>query len=75
MSHQIKIQVPLSFSQLVEAMLQLTSVEKQKLVTLLLRDVVKKPGDENLLLTHFASEAALAKDWLTPEEDKAWQDL
>lgn len=27
------------------------------------------------LVTHFASEAVLAKDWLTPEEDTAWQDL
>ncbi|HWZ13777.1 MAG TPA: hypothetical protein VNW95_00965 [Mucilaginibacter sp.] len=26
-------------------------------------------------LTHFASENILAKDWLTPEEDLAWQDL
>ena len=26
-------------------------------------------------LTHFASENILAKDWLTPEEDAAWQDL
>lgn len=25
------------------------------------------------LLTHFASENTLAKDWLTPEEDIAWQ--
>jgi len=27
------------------------------------------------ILTHFASESVLAKDWLTPEEDAAWQDL
>lgn len=25
--------------------------------------------------THLASENVLSKDWLTPEEDKAWQDL
>jgi hypothetical protein len=25
--------------------------------------------------THFASEQILAKDWLTPEEDKAWRNL
>lgn len=24
-------------------------------------------------LTHFASQNVLAKDWLTPEEDTAWQ--
>ena len=27
------------------------------------------------LETTLLSEAALAKDWLTPEEDEAWQDL
>jgi hypothetical protein len=26
-------------------------------------------------LTHFASESVLAKEWLTNEEDLAWQDL
>ncbi len=26
-------------------------------------------------VTHIASEKVLAKDWLTPEEDLAWQDL
>ena len=26
-------------------------------------------------VTHFASEKILAKDWLTPEEDLAWQGL
>ena len=26
-------------------------------------------------LTHYASEKILAKDWLTPEEDKAWENL
>jgi len=32
-------------------------------------EIVDKP------LTHFASEKVLAKDWLTPEEDLAWQGL
>lgn len=27
------------------------------------------------ILTHFASEQVLAKDWLNPEEDIAWQNL
>ncbi len=30
-----------------------------------------QPSLETCLL----SESALAKDWLTPEEDEAWQDL
>ena len=33
------------------------------------KEIVDRP------LTHFASEKVLAKDWLTPEEDLAWQDL
>lgn len=31
--------------------------------------------DENIILTHLASEQALAKDWLTQIEDEAWEDL
>lgn len=27
------------------------------------------------IITHFATEAVLTKDWLTPEEDIVWQDL
>jgi hypothetical protein len=30
--------------------------------------------DDNIL-THFASEKVLAKDWLSQEEDIAWQNL
>ena len=26
-------------------------------------------------MTHYASQKALEKDWLTPEEDEAWKDL
>ena len=25
--------------------------------------------------THFASQAVLARDWLTPKEDEMWQNL
>ncbi len=31
--------------------------------------------EEDKILTHFASEKVLAKDWLTPEEDEQWKDL
>jgi len=27
------------------------------------------------ILIHLASQDALSKDWLTPEEDKAWENL
>ncbi|MDN3581134.1 hypothetical protein [Mucilaginibacter flavus] len=32
-------------------------------------------GVTDSVTTHFASEKVLAKDWLSPEEDLAWQDL
>lgn len=32
-------------------------------------------SEKEHILTHFASEKTLGKDWLTPEEDKAWKDL
>ena len=46
-------------------------------------EVIAYPVDEAIdtdeipdnLLTYFASEKSLAKDWLSPEEDKAWQNL
>ena len=34
---------------------------------------VRRPGAGRL--TAVASESALAKDWLKPEEDEAWKDL
>ena len=38
-------------------------------------EAIKEPLTMDRPLTHFASEKSLAKDWLTPEEDTAWQDL
>ena len=57
---------------------------KSKSNARLLRTLARKIGDrvelyppkyEDRILTHFASESVLAKDWLTPEEDEAWKDL
>ncbi len=31
--------------------------------------------EDDLLQTHIASEAVLAKDWLNPKEDEIWKDL
>lgn len=63
--------LPLKYSQLLELVKQMSAVEKQKLLNFLLRHALEE--DKNL--THFASEKSLAKDWLTPEEDKAWENL
>ena len=52
---------------------------KQKIINQDL-DFVKVLNKENENIVseppiHYASEKMLAKDWLSPEEDKAWKDL
>ena len=49
--------------------IQLTSVKRALVV--ILEDEISTPVSETALL----SEAALAKDWNRPEEDKAWAHL
>jgi hypothetical protein len=36
---------------------------------------VNPSRNEDRILTHFASQSVLAKDWLTTEEDEFWKDL
>ena len=38
-------------------------------------DTIGASAPEDKLLTHFASEKMLSKDWLTTQEDEVWQDL
>jgi len=38
-------------------------------------EVAEKTDLPDKPLTHLAAEASLATDWLTPEEDQAWQTL
>ena len=38
-------------------------------------EAIQEPKSKDKTLTHFASEAVLAKEWLTLEEDLAWKDL
>jgi hypothetical protein len=45
-----------------------------EVIAFTIEEAVAKPVDDKPL-THFASEKVLAKDWLSPEEDLAWQDL
>jgi flagellar motor switch protein FliG len=66
------VYLPLRFNQILDIVKQLPKPEKQKLIAFLLK---QSPDEEALTLTHFASEQALAKDWLTQTEDLAWQDL
>jgi ADP-dependent phosphofructokinase/glucokinase len=66
------ISIKLEYSQLIDAILQLSESEKKKLVSFLEnRDVLK----ENRQMVHQASEKTLAKEWLNETEEKAWENL
>lgn len=73
MENNLKLYLPLSFEQVIELVRQLSAEEKQKLISLIQKE--RMSSVEEPTLTHFASEKILAKDWLSPEEDEAWQDL
>lgn len=47
--------------------------EKLNTVFLFTQFIFNQPNDDNT--NTLLSENALAKDWLSDEEDKAWQDL
>jgi hypothetical protein len=36
---------------------------------------IDDPFTDDAITTYLASEQTLSKDWLTPEEDAAWNDL
>ena len=38
-------------------------------------DTIATSVGEDKLLTHFASEKSLSKDWMTSQEDDVWRDL
>jgi hypothetical protein len=73
-TEDLNIQLPLTFSQVVELIKQLPYSEKQKLSKLLEKETMQVQ-DNDKTMTHYASEKVLAKDWLLPEEDEAWKDL
>ena len=70
----LNINLPLNFKQVVDLVKQLPYDEKLKLSEVLEKETTQKPRNDKVL-THFASEKVLAKDWLLPEEDEAWKDL
>ena len=46
-----------------------------EVIAFVIDEVNEKHYVKDNILTHFASEKVLAKDWLSPEEDLAWQNL
>lgn len=71
MENTLRLNSPIDFQQLINFLQQLSSNEKQKIISFLLKDKI----EQDATMTHFASEKILAKDWLSPEEDAAWADL
>jgi hypothetical protein len=68
------ISLSIKFNQLVELVKQLPYEEKVKLWKVIRRET-KTNMENDKVFTHFASEKALAKDWLSPVEDEAWKNL
>jgi hypothetical protein len=74
MKTDLNINLPLNFNQVVDLVKQLPYREKLRLTEVLKNETKQTQGNDKIL-THFASEKSLAKDWLLPEEDEAWKDL
>jgi hypothetical protein len=49
--------------------------KKVEVIAFTIEESVVELSNKSKIVTHFASQAVLAKDWLTTEEDIAWKDL
>ena len=49
--------------------------KKVEVIAFMIDETLEAPALKDKIETHFATETILAKDWLTPNEDIAWQDL
>ena len=49
--------------------------KKVEVIVFAIEDTFEERSVLNEPLTHYASERVLGKDWLTQEEDNAWQNL
>ena len=68
------INLSVNFNQVVDLVKQLPYKEKVKLGEVIRKETRTGIGNDKVF-THIASEKALAKDWLSSEEDEAWKDL
>ncbi|MGG7662785.1 hypothetical protein [Dyadobacter sp. BHUBP1] len=46
-----------------------------EIIAFTVEESVDESVEQNYILTHYASQKYLEKDWLTDEEDEAWQNL
>jgi hypothetical protein len=65
-----QLSLHVSPSQVIDLARKLSRADKDRLMAVLTRDT-----EEQHTNTHLISEAALAKDWLTDQEDQTWQHL
>lgn len=71
MTDNLSIPIQISFARLLDAVDQLSKVEQHQL----LLHVLRRHEEDNLIVTHFASETVLAKDWGSSMEGEVWGDL
>ena len=71
MTDNLSIPIQITFAQLLDAVDQLSKAEQHQL----LLHVLRRHEEDNLIVTHFASEMVLAKDWNNSIEDEVWRDL
>lgn len=71
MTDNLSIPIQISFAQLLDAVDQLSKAEQHQL----LLHVLRRHEEDNLIVTHFASESVLVKDWNNSIEDEVWRDL
>ncbi|MFA6923356.1 MAG: hypothetical protein WC223_03790 [Bacteroidales bacterium] len=69
------LNIPIEVSRIFNVLRNLPYNERKKLANKLLRVKNIKESTRDFTFTHLASETALAKDWLKPEEDEAWKNL
>jgi hypothetical protein len=69
-----RINLSVNFNQIVDLVKQLPYKEKVKLGEVIRKETSIGISNDNVI-THFASEKTLAKDWLSPQEDEAWKNL
>lgn len=68
MASTMNFNLPLTFEQVAQIARQLPKPEREKLAEMLQQE-------KDAVQTHLASQATLGQDWLTLEEDSAWQHL
>lgn len=67
MTDNLSIPIQITFAQLLDAVDQLSKSEQHQL----LLHVLRRHEEDNLIVTHFASETVLAKDWNNSIEDES----